>query len=251
MCARSGRFLTGSRRSRSPRIPPRQSSTSTCGLRSASTYVSAKPPNLATPAPHDAPSFDIAGEERLLQDIVDEALAQGVWITRTRRLRGQEFVEARTSIRLAVTAVLSRKECDHPTKPLKAKYRSIQVYALTFVVGEDDHGRGYNAKTIKTAANHGGDDDKDNQDDHGGGDDDAKTITAVATTAKTIKTAMATRRQSRTAAAAAMTTTMRRQSRWRRRREDGGGGDNQDGGGVGDSGSDEGGGRAGDVDGIG
>ncbi|KAH9034364.1 serine palmitoyltransferase [Lactarius deliciosus] len=71
---------------------------------SASTSVSAKPPNPATPAPRDAPSFDIAGEERLLQDIVDEALAQGVWTTRARRLRGQELVEARPSIRLAVTA---------------------------------------------------------------------------------------------------------------------------------------------------
>ncbi|KAH9013059.1 hypothetical protein EDB85DRAFT_1835360, partial [Lactarius pseudohatsudake] len=79
---------------------------------SASTYASAKPPNPATPAPRDAPSFDTAGEGRLLQDIVDEALAQGVWITRTRRLRGQEFVEARPSIRLAVTAALSRKDCD-------------------------------------------------------------------------------------------------------------------------------------------
>ncbi|KAI9452056.1 serine palmitoyltransferase [Lactarius psammicola] len=48
------------------------------------------------PAPRDAPTFDIIGEEHLLQDIVDEALAQGVWITRARRLRGQELVEART-----------------------------------------------------------------------------------------------------------------------------------------------------------
>ncbi|KAH9166990.1 pyridoxal phosphate-dependent transferase, partial [Lactarius sanguifluus] len=51
-------------------------------LRSAATPASpAKPPNPATPAPHDAPSFDIAGEECLLQDIVDEVLAQGVWTT--------------------------------------------------------------------------------------------------------------------------------------------------------------------------
>src|SRR6266702_1384885 len=69
-------------------------------LRSAATLSpSAKPPNPAAPAPRDAPSFDIAGEERLVQDIVDEALVQGVWITRARRL-GQELVEARPSIRL-------------------------------------------------------------------------------------------------------------------------------------------------------
>jgi len=63
---------------------------------------SAKPLNPATPAPCDAPSFDIVGEGRLLQDIVDEALAQGVWITRARRLRGRELVEVQPSIRLAV-----------------------------------------------------------------------------------------------------------------------------------------------------
>ncbi|KAH8986390.1 pyridoxal phosphate-dependent transferase [Lactarius hatsudake] len=87
---------------------------------SASTSVSAKPPNPATPAPRDAPSFDIAGEERLLQDIVDEALAQGVWTTRARRLRGQELVEARPSIRLAVTAALSRKECERAASVIEA-----------------------------------------------------------------------------------------------------------------------------------
>ncbi|KAH9041240.1 hypothetical protein EDB85DRAFT_2247934 [Lactarius pseudohatsudake] len=209
---------------------------------SASTSASAKPPTLnpATPAPRDAPSFDIACEEcrGLLQYIVDEALAQGVWITRTRRLRGQEFVEARLSIRLAFTAALLRKE----------RSRRWQQR-------EDDQDCGGDVKTIK---NHSGDDDKDNRDDHGGGDDDAKTITAAATTVKTIKTAMATRRRSRATAAAATTT--RRQSRWQRRREDDHssgddgddqGDDDQDGGGVGDSGSDEGGGREGDVDGIG
>ncbi|KAH8977845.1 serine palmitoyltransferase [Lactarius hatsudake] len=87
---------------------------------SVSTSVSAKPPNPATPAPRDAPSFDITGEERLLQDIVDEALAQGVWTTRARRLRGQELVEARPSIRLAVTASLSRKECERAASVIKA-----------------------------------------------------------------------------------------------------------------------------------
>ncbi|KAH9010146.1 hypothetical protein EDB85DRAFT_2282555 [Lactarius pseudohatsudake] len=55
-------------------------------LRSAATpSASVKPPNPAIPAPRDAPSFDIAGEERLLQDIVDKALAQGVARAGTRR----------------------------------------------------------------------------------------------------------------------------------------------------------------------
>ncbi|KAH8984861.1 hypothetical protein EDB92DRAFT_2116976 [Lactarius akahatsu] len=52
---------------------------------SVSTTAFAKPRNPATPAPRDAPSFDIAGEERLLQDITDE-----------------ELVETRPSIRLAI-----------------------------------------------------------------------------------------------------------------------------------------------------
>ncbi|KAI9438092.1 hypothetical protein H4582DRAFT_1952659, partial [Lactarius indigo] len=87
---------------------------------SASTSASTKPPNPATPAPRDAPWFDIAGEERILQDIVDETLAQGVWITRARRLRGQELDEARPSIRLSVTAALSRKECERAAGVIKS-----------------------------------------------------------------------------------------------------------------------------------
>ena len=65
-------------------------------LRSAtpSASTSTKPVNRATPASRDAVSFDIAGEELQLQDIADEALAQGVWITWARQLRGQELVEA-------------------------------------------------------------------------------------------------------------------------------------------------------------
>jgi serine palmitoyltransferase len=50
--------------------------------------ASAKASNMASPAPRDPPIFDMAVEGRLLQDIVDEALAQGVWITGARRLRG-------------------------------------------------------------------------------------------------------------------------------------------------------------------
>ena len=85
-----------------------------------SASASTKPANSAITAPRDALPFDIAGEERLLQDIVDEALAQGVWITRARRLHGQELVEVRPSIRLAVTAALSRKECERAAGVIKA-----------------------------------------------------------------------------------------------------------------------------------
>ncbi len=95
-------------------------------LLSASTpSPSVKPPNHSTPTLRDAPSFDIASEERLLQDIVDEALAQGVWIARARRLRGQELIEARPSIRLAVTAALSRKECLRAAGVIKAAVAKV------------------------------------------------------------------------------------------------------------------------------
>ncbi|KAI9438098.1 hypothetical protein H4582DRAFT_2057581 [Lactarius indigo] len=53
-------------------------------------------------------------------DIVDETLAQGIWITWARRLRGQELVEARPSIGLAVAVALSRKECERAAGIIKS-----------------------------------------------------------------------------------------------------------------------------------
>ncbi|KAI0033028.1 serine palmitoyltransferase [Vararia minispora EC-137] len=70
--------------------------------------------------PREPPTFDIAREERLLQELVDECLAQGVWITRAKRLRGQELVEARPSVRLAVSAALSRKDCERAAQVVRA-----------------------------------------------------------------------------------------------------------------------------------
>ena len=67
------------------------------------------------------------GEERLLQDVVDEVLAQGVWITRVRRLRGQGLVETRHSIRLAVAGALSRKECEWAVGAIKAAVTKVLV----------------------------------------------------------------------------------------------------------------------------
>jgi len=48
-----------------------------------------------------------------------------VWITRARRLRGQELVEVRPSIRLAVTAALSRKECERAAGVIKAAVAKV------------------------------------------------------------------------------------------------------------------------------
>lgn len=79
-----------------------------------------KPSNPASVLPRDPPAFDVAAEERVLQDVVDEALAQGVLITRAKRLRGQEMVEARPSIRLAITSALTRKETEKAAGVVKA-----------------------------------------------------------------------------------------------------------------------------------
>ena len=78
-----------------------------------------------TPASCEPPSFDIAGEERAPQAIVEEVLAQGVWITRARRLRGQELVELRPSNRHAVTAALSRKECKRAATVIKVAVMKV------------------------------------------------------------------------------------------------------------------------------
>jgi serine palmitoyltransferase len=75
------------------------------------------PTQIAPPGP---PPFDIASEDRLLQDIADECGAQGVLVVRAQRLRGQELVEARPSIRLAVSAALTRKECERAAQVIKA-----------------------------------------------------------------------------------------------------------------------------------
>ncbi|KAJ7047907.1 serine palmitoyltransferase [Mycena alexandri] len=79
----------------------------------------AKPSNPASVHARDAPKTDyvaLDAEERLLQQVVEEALRRGVMITRAKRLRGQEMVEARPSIRLALTSELSGDEVKKSVK---------------------------------------------------------------------------------------------------------------------------------------
>lgn len=61
----------------------------------------------------------------MLQDIVDEALAQGVMITRAKRLKGQEMTRVRPSVRLAVSAALSRKDCEKAASVVKAAFVKV------------------------------------------------------------------------------------------------------------------------------
>jgi serine palmitoyltransferase len=101
-------------------------------VRGATTSLAVPAPGAAPPpqqlgpskptsiVPASAPTFDIELEEKLLQEIVDEALAQGVLVTKAKRLRGQEMVEARPSIRLAITSALTRKECEKAANVVKA-----------------------------------------------------------------------------------------------------------------------------------
>ncbi|KAG8944761.1 serine palmitoyltransferase component [Tulasnella sp. 424] len=74
----------------------------------------------ALTASKDYIEYDWQYEDRLLQEVVDEALAQGVMITRAKRLRGQEGWEPRSSIKLVATAALTRKECEKAAGVVKA-----------------------------------------------------------------------------------------------------------------------------------
>lgn len=87
-----------------------------------SSSSASKPSNPASVLPRDAAhwTWDIKEEERVLQDVVDEALAQGVLLTKAHRLRGQEMIEPRPSIRLALTSALTNKETVKAVEVVKA-----------------------------------------------------------------------------------------------------------------------------------
>lgn len=91
----------------------------------AITSSPSKPSNPLSVKPRDPPQYDVEQEERLLQDIVEEALAQGVMVTRAKRLRGQELIDVRPSIRLAITAALSRKDCEKAASVVKAAFVKV------------------------------------------------------------------------------------------------------------------------------
>jgi serine palmitoyltransferase len=80
---------------------------------------SAKISNPNSPKARDEVKYEIDGEEALLQEVVEEALNQGVMITKAKRLRGQEVTEGRPSIRLAITSALSKKETENSIRVVK------------------------------------------------------------------------------------------------------------------------------------
>ena len=69
--------------------------------------------------PANPTKFNLHDEERLLQQVVEECLAQGVMITRAKHLHGLEFYDPRPSIRLAVTVALSKKDCEKAAGVMK------------------------------------------------------------------------------------------------------------------------------------
>ena len=76
--------------------------------------------NPASVIPYDPVKFNLDEEERLLQQVVEDCLANGVMITRAKHLRGQELFEPRPSIRIAVTAALTKKDCEKAAAVIKS-----------------------------------------------------------------------------------------------------------------------------------
>jgi serine palmitoyltransferase len=89
--------------------------TSSSGRSNPASVISAK----------DAVTFDWRAEEKILQEVVDEALNAGVLITRAKKLRGQELVEVRPTIRLAITSALTKKETEKATAAVKSAFVKV------------------------------------------------------------------------------------------------------------------------------
>ena len=73
----------------------------------------------------DTVTFDWQTEEKILQEVVDEALNAGVLITRAKKLRGQELVEVRPTIRLAATSALTKKETEKAAGAVKSAFVKV------------------------------------------------------------------------------------------------------------------------------
>jgi serine palmitoyltransferase len=65
------------------------------------------------------PPGTLEEEEAVLQEIVDEALANGLLVTRARRLRGQEIFDPEPSLKVCVSAMFTRKEMEKAGKVLR------------------------------------------------------------------------------------------------------------------------------------
>lgn len=73
----------------------------------------------------DVATFDWQTEEKILQEVVDEALIAGILITRAKKLRGQELVEVRPTIRLAISSALTKKETEEAAAAVKTAFVKV------------------------------------------------------------------------------------------------------------------------------
>lgn len=80
-----------------------------------------------TPANSNAVSVESPREEqeRLLQEVVDICAEGGVLISRTKRNWEQEMVEQRPSIRICMTAALSKKEVEKAGATIKSALSKV------------------------------------------------------------------------------------------------------------------------------
>lgn len=67
-----------------------------------------------------SPPDSIEQEERLLQDVVEDAMGQGVLLTRAARLRGQETFEPAPALKIMVSSAFTRKEMEKAGAVIKA-----------------------------------------------------------------------------------------------------------------------------------
>lgn len=58
-------------------------------------------------------------QEKILQDVVDEGVANGVLMTRAQKVWSQETFQAKPSIRLCVSAALTKKEAEKAAAAIK------------------------------------------------------------------------------------------------------------------------------------
>ena len=116
-----------------PALPHPSSSSSSLNLDGPSPCASPHTPNkdaiISIPShPSSAlihifllnPPPTLEQEERLLQEIVDEAMTSGsVLITRARRLRGQETFEPEPSLKVCISGAFTRKEVEKAGQALR------------------------------------------------------------------------------------------------------------------------------------
>ncbi len=96
-------------------------------LPSAADRAASKASNPASIRDASPRDWDIEEEENLLQAVVEEAPSQGVFIMKAKRLRDMEPVEAKPSIRLALTSALTRKETEKAVGIVKAALVKVLV----------------------------------------------------------------------------------------------------------------------------